>query len=100
PRPPGSTLSPYRRSSDLGQREPIVGTADDALDGRKGQPTLAGCVRRKRQVANPVPYQWHRAVDQTRQYQIAGTACRHSLVVQYLDRKSTRLNSSHVKISY
>src|SRR5690554_7440104 len=74
-RPPRSTLFPYTRSSDLGD---LDGDGVSNLDEYNAGTDFTD--------AQDVPVQEAKLVS--------------GMVGQYLDRKSTRLNSSHVRISY
>src|SRR5690349_22010059 len=87
-RPRRSTLFPSRRSSDL------VATLDRALEHRRAveEPRLTG--DRQHQFARALVLGADRRPDRPAQRLVL-----HQLRVA-LDRKSTRLNSSHVEISY
>src|SRR5690606_40684796 len=84
PVPPSSPLFPYRRSSDLADAVAAAEHAD-AVD-------LDDAVGRK-EIDDVVP---HLAVDVI----AVGVLQVRDGVLVVQDRKSTRLNSSHVKISY
>src|SRR3712207_8609777 len=96
-RPPRSTLFPYRRSSDLVEREPL----EAAVDGV--QQVLA--VQRLARV-----HARREAAEELRRHDVRlarpaelGDRRPHDalgLAVCVRDRKSTRLNSSHANISY
>src|SRR5207249_11472818 len=83
-RPPRSTLFPSRRSSDLRRRRHLRRSRDD--DGACGRAFL--CLS-DLAVSRAAILCAERA---------AATSCR--LIGKHGDRKSTRLNSSHVSISY
>src|SRR5690606_42105026 len=76
-RPPRSTLFPYTRSSDLSWLHRGIGAGNGTGLGR--------CITQTLQHQR----QWH-CLFRNRRHRRSGTR----------DRKSTRLNSSHVKISY
>src|SRR3712207_6907889 len=95
-RPPRSTLFPYTtlfRSE--GSHAPIVhpGGRDD-----EAWRSLAPCA------TSPPPTTWNAPSDEQRLRLRSVRQCGHLLVggpaVEPLDRKSTRLNSSHANISY
>src|SRR5690606_41882489 len=93
PLPPVAHRLPTRRSSDLQPRQ---------LEGRQGVAGLElqgllQVVARRRLIAHAGPAQ----LGQTQQLAHACAAIlEQGLVGVEQDRKSTRLNSSHVKISY
>src|SRR5690606_39653943 len=85
----------------------------DALPISAGRPVAAGGAGIGPQVANPIPAQAAMAGSSTSRCQVgAGTwdasawpraspaVINHTAAAKAPDRKSTRLNSSHVKISY
>src|SRR3712207_6889580 len=78
-RPPRSTLFPTRRSSDL--RGKVTGVDDDRLADE---------------------FETHRARLRAVAFRMLGSGTEADDAVQeaWLDRKSTRLNSSHANISY
>src|SRR5690606_41847076 len=96
--PPRSTLFPYRRSSDLIElpRPQLLEAAWvlwplAQVAGKRRHPLLKQTYKElwehfvgDRSDINAVDFEWH------------GRRLSHAA----LDRKSTRLNSSHVKISY
>src|SRR5690349_24125447 len=87
PRPPRSTLFPYTtlfRSADLSVR------FDDGLEDEVDQPFL------DRRAGLPLKVDRHRAAGE----RLAGPVDFVEQLQEALDRKSTRLNSSHVEISY
>src|SRR5690606_41839691 len=96
-RPPSSTLFPYTtlfRSNIAAGFFERVGQADGVLHGHAGalREILVGRMRgiaQQRDIAVDPACDW-----------IAVAEHPAPPVFRYLDRKSTRLNSSHVKISY
>src|SRR5436305_11805386 len=86
PRPPCSTLFPTRRSSDLSRAASVPRTAWDRSKRLRARPAADARPRRNRSRSRH---------DHARQ------SSRHARYDPRLrDRKSTRLNSSHVRISY
>src|SRR5436190_13344815 len=75
-RPPRSTLFPYRRSSDL---VAVITTIANAVERR---------------------FRWSNQIVRNAPAATGATAHQSAGVVEVLDRKSTRLNSSHTVISY
>src|SRR5690606_41866611 len=97
--PPPRSL-PTRRSSDLRLLQPpwFADDAGSALRGAALDPV--DCLRRC-----PLPAQYQCRLEEGVQIvaagiELVGRALHAPDLAQILDRKSTRLNSSHVKISY
>src|SRR5437899_4872418 len=82
PRPPGSTLFPYTTlfRSHTGQGKALFGAIGDSAPDRWGRMLMGRAERRAAK----------------REKRTARTLRE----IDYLDRKSTRLNSSHLGISY
>src|SRR3712207_7453584 len=86
-RPPRSTLFPYTTlfRSDRGRRVEV------ALRGPGGEPLAAGL---------PDLTERHEVGDRCRRTQLLGELPQGDVPRLLVDRKSTRLNSSHANISY
>src|SRR5690606_42067653 len=91
-RHPGSTLFPTRRSSDLGDRRGEA-RGRRGQEGRRSPGTGGQGALRPGRLPRPGPA---RAQDSVLRGARPPSAARQ----RGKDRKSTRLNSSHVKISY
>src|SRR3712207_8614128 len=92
-RPPRSTLFPYTRSSDLEYPQERTNKTEDAIHR---------CVQYHLITALAHDHEWtpedrliHTAVKSVLSY-----ICTNFFYMRSLDRKSTRLNSSHANISY
>src|SRR5690606_42038138 len=85
---------PTRRSSDLAAKDDVVATATVQRIGTAAAGDVVGPAIAPQEVAAARSGQRVRALE--RQEEQASQI----VIVDVLDRKSTRLNSSHVKISY
>src|SRR5437868_9161483 len=81
-RPPKSTLFPYTTLFRSVTSQPSVGEREVEMGD--------GLLRRQR----------HEALETARSFRPSAQPCQHEGGVVKRDRKSTRLNSSHVSISY
>src|SRR5690606_41930255 len=98
PRPPRSPLFPYTTLF----RSPVKPTPTDIVETQVvpfGGQVVLSC---SNQLRPPVTYRWRKYVslDYTVEEHLPADAVTLPDGSLLLDRKSTRLNSSHVKISY